>query len=281
MPVLTSNGPPAVTDLAGRLAADLSDGRVARESFGSRKVAFEWAAGLPNTLARQVAGAVVDGLSFGAVRVAPSATPAGEVAAGGNKPDAVTITSETMSLTKYAGLANFQTEQAIDTDGLVPALASVITSSCLLAFDADCIGALDGLNGLSASGATWPEAILAGIATVAAAGGAPAVLVIGAGDYAEAVQSPGVGYAQNPTDGAVNLFGLRIVLGTGVPADTAFVVDPAAVLAVENASSPLAIVDPYSGLTTNAVRLAVEYFAAFVVTSPGGVCEVTKTAAGE
>src|SRR4051794_28729716 len=122
MPVLTSSGPPAIADLAARLTSDLMAGRVARPSFRTPKGAFEWATGLPNTLARQVSSAVVDGLSFGAVRVAPSGTPAAKVAAGGTKPDAVVITSDTIGLTKYAGLANFQTEQQLDTDGLMSAL---------------------------------------------------------------------------------------------------------------------------------------------------------------
>lgn len=277
MPVLTSSGPPAVADLASRLVSDLNAGRVARQGFGERKVAFEWAAGLPNTLARQVSSAVVDGLSFGAVRVRASGTPAGKVVAGAPKPAATTITSDSIALNKYAGLAAFQTEQQLDTDGLMSALASVIASSCLMAFDADCIAELGAENGLTATGTDWPTAILGGIAEVAGAGGAPSVLVIGAGDYAEAVQSPGVGYAMNPMNGVPSLFGLSIVVGGGVAAGTAFVLDPASVLAVENASSPLAIVDPYSGLSTNDVRLAVEFFAAFVVTSPGGVCETTVT----
>lgn len=279
MPVLTSSGPPAVTDLASRLVADLSSGRVARQSFGSRAVAFEWATGLPMILGRQVASAVVDGLTFNAVRVAPSGTPAAKVARGAQKPTGVTIATDRVDLAKYAGLASFQTEQALETDALVPALAAVLGNSALMAYDADCMVELAAEAGLTAAGATWPEAILAGIAEVAGAGGAPAVLVLGAADYATAVQSPGTGYAMNPADGVPSLFGLRIVLGTGLAAGTGYVLDPTAVLAVENASSPLAIVDPYSGLDTNAVRLAVEWFAAFVVTSPGGVAELTVTAA--
>lgn len=280
MPVLTSNGPPAVTDLAGRLVADLNAGRNARQSFGARAVAFEWAAGLPMILARQVNSAVVDGLSFTAVRVAPSGTPAKKVAAGAAKPVGATITSGPVALAKYAGIANFQTEQGIDTDGLIPALASVLSNSALMAFDADCAAALGADNGLTASGTDWPSAVLAGIAAVAGAGGAPGVLVLGAADYAEAVQSPGPGYAMNPADGVPSLFGLAIVLTAGVAPGTGFVLDPAAVLAVENAASPLAVVDPYSGLSTNEVRLAIEYFAGFVVTSPGGVCEITSTGVG-
>lgn len=278
MPVLTSSGPPAVANLAQSLADDLSAGRVARQSFGTRKVAFEWAAGLPNTLARQVSSAVVDGLSFGAVRVAPSGSPAGKVAAGAPKPASTTITNSTVNLAKYAGIANFQTEQQLDTDGLMSALAAVITNSCLLAFDTDCMTTLAADSGLDASGADWPSAILAGIGAVAAAGGAPGILVLSASDYAGAVQSPGTGYAMNPLDGIPSLFGLRIVLAGSLTAGTGYVLDPAAVIAVENSSSPLAVVDPYSGLGTNDVRLAVEFFGAFVVTNPGGVCQITVTA---
>lgn len=280
MPVLTSSGPPAVTDLAQRLVSDLNSGRVARQSFGARSVAFEWAAGLPMILARQVQSAVVDGLSFSATRVAPSATPAAKVAAGAPKPDGVTITTGRVDLAKYAGIANFSTEQQLDTDALVPALASVLSSSALMAYDADCAAALAADAGLDATGADWPSAILAGIAAVAGAGGAPAVLAISPADYAAVVTSPGVGYAMSPVDGVPAMWGLRIVISAGIPTGTAYVLDPNAVLSVENSESPFALVDPYSGLSTNAVRLAVEAFFAFVVTAPGGVCEVTVTAGG-
>lgn len=277
MPVLTSTGPPAITDLAGRLLADLNAGRAARQTIGSRAVAFEWAAGLPMILARQVNSAVVDGLSFNAVRIKPSGTPAAKVGPGAPKPAAVTITNDSENLSKYAGLATFQTEQALDADGLVPALASVIASSCLMAYDADCGAILGADAGLTATGADWPSAILAGVAAVAGAGGAPSVLAVGAGDYAEVVKSPGVGYAMNPTDGVPSMFGLAIVLTSGLPDNTGYVLDPAAVLATENGASPAALVDPYSQADTNVVRLVVDLFAGFTVTSPGGVCEVTST----
>jgi hypothetical protein len=278
MPVLTGSTP-AVNDLAAELVGDLNAGRVARASYGDRDAAFAWAAGLPNILARQVNSATVAGLSFDAVRIKPSGTPAGKVAEGGNKPDAVTIEAETIALTKYAGLANFSTERAISTESLAPALGSVLVSSILLAYDADCGAVLDADNGLTAGGADWSSAINAGIAAVAGAGGAPAVLVLSAADYGDAVASPGVGYAMNPTDGVPSMWGLRIVLMAGIASGTGYVIDPAAVLAVENESSPAAIIDPYSGLSTNAVRLAVEAFLGFVVVNPGGVCQLTVTAA--
>jgi len=278
MSVLT--GPPAVTDLAASLVADLQAGRIARQSYGARDAAFAWAAGLPMILARQVSSAVVEGLTFSAVRIKPSATPATKVAEGGTKPDAVVIEAEQIALSKYAGLATFSTERAVSTEALAPALAAVLVSSCLMAYDADCAAALDADNGLTATGADWQTAIMNGTAAVAGAGGAPGVLVLGAADYAAAVASPGVGYAMSPVDGVPAMWGLRIVLMSGVAAGTGYVLDPAAVLAVENDTSPAAILDPYSGLSTNAVRLAVECFLGFVVVNPGGVCQITVTVAG-
>ena len=276
MSVLTTTGPPAITDLAARLLADINAGRTARQSIpGNRALAFEWSTGLPMILARQVQAATTDGLSFTAIRVEPSATPAARVAEGGPKPLATAIESVPVSLSKYAGLATFSTEQQLGTDALVPALASVIATSGLIAYDADCVAALAADHGPEVSGTDWPSAINAGVAAVAANGGSPQVLAISAADYATAVQSPGVGYAVDPTQGVPTLWGLRIVISTAIPTGTAYVLDPYGVLAVELDTSPLAIVDPYSGLSTNEIRLAVEYFAAFVVTSPAVVAEVT------
>src|SRR5262245_26370744 len=146
MSVLTA-GPSGVVDLAGRLSRDLAEGRSARQTFGTRDAAFAWAAGLPSILARHVTAAVVEGLSFDAVRVAPSGTPAGKVAEKAPKPNAVTLTSTTIPLTKYAGLASVTTEQTLSAEGLVAALAATITQSCLLAYDADCIAALAAAGG--------------------------------------------------------------------------------------------------------------------------------------
>jgi hypothetical protein len=278
MPVLTT-GPAGVTSLADRLVEDLGAGRVARQSFGTRAVAFEWAAGLPMILARVpgITSAVVDGLSFQVTRVTRSGTPAGKVAAGAPKPVGTQVANDSENLAKYAGLATFQTEQALTTAGLVPALAAVLTHDILLAYDADCGAVLDADNGLTASAADWPGAILGGIAEVASEGGAPGVLVLSPADYPAAVQSPGVGYAMNPVDGVPALWGLRIVLMSSLVAGTGYVLDPAAVMATENAISPTAVIDPYSQLDTNAVRCAVEAFLGWTVTSPGGVCQITKT----
>jgi len=278
MPILTTSGPPAITDLAQRLVSDLNEGRTARQSINSTKgTAFSWSVGLPMTLARQVASATTDGLSFNAVQVKPSGTPAAKVLPGGTKPNAVTLTSGLRSLAKFAGLAQVQTEQVLDTDALIPALVSVIGGSCLLAFDADCVAALNADAGATGAGGSWPAAILDGIGAVASAGGAPDVLVLAAADYAAAAQSPGVGYALSPTEGVVTLYGLRVVLSPSVASGTAYVLDSSAVLAVEHESGPFAVVDSLSLLATNEHRVAVEMFAAFTITAPGAVAEVTMT----
>lgn len=278
MPVLTSSGPPAVTDLAGRLVADLADGRTARQSVGSKDAAFGWTTGLPDIVARHTAAVGVEGRTFNAVLVAPSGTPAAKVAEKAVKPAAVTITSTPVALNKYAGIANFTTEQSVDTDSLVPALAAIISTSALLAYDADCVTVLGTQHGETATGATWPEAILSGIGIVSANGGSPGLLVLSAADYASAVMSPGVGYASDPATGVVALFGLPIVLASSLAAGTGYVMDPAGALAAEG-DGPFAVVDPYTGLGTNEIRLGVDYFAGFVVTSPGVVCQITSTAA--
>ena len=229
-------------------------------------------------LARVVSSAVVEGLSFNAVRVSPSATPAAKVAAGAPKPAAVTLTSDAVALSKYAGLASVQTEQTLTTEALVSALAQTITSSCLMAHHADCVAEVNGNSGHAVTGASWAEAILNGIGAVVGAGGSPGILWISAADYAAAVGAPGVGYALNPTDGVTTLFGLSVIVSGNVAAGTAFVLDPAACLAVENETSPLAVVDPYSGLATNDVRIAVEAFLGFVAIAPGSIAKITGPA---
>lgn len=275
MPVLV--GPSAAVDLASQLSSELSSGRPGRATLGTKDQAFAWVAGLPDTIAAHVSSVVVEGLSFNAVRVSSSPTPAGKVAKGGTKPSATVIASEAVPLSKYAGLATFMIEDHVSTEALVTALSATMSADIVLAFDADCVTQLAADAGATASGADWAGATLAGIAAVASNGGRPSLLVLSAADYAEAVGSPGVGFALNPESAKVSLFGLQIVISPSAPAGTAFVLDPASCLAAESTSSPIAIADPYSGLSTNSIRLAVEAFLGFVVASPGGVASISVT----
>src|SRR4051812_27395128 len=126
-----------LTDLNERLTAKLNEGQAARESIGTSAVAFGWAEGQAPILARYVESARIDGWTFDYVRVSPSGTPAGKVAEGAVKPAAVTLTSGTLTLAKYAGLAEFTLEKALSTVALLPALQATIGNQCLVAFDTD------------------------------------------------------------------------------------------------------------------------------------------------
>jgi hypothetical protein len=264
-------------DLASELAAKLNSGTAARETFGDTSVAFGWSEGLPPIVARFVESAKVDGLSFTGVRVKPSATPAAKVAEGATKPSAVVLESFTTTLAKYAGLATFSLEQSLSTTALLPAINATLIGQSLVAFDTDAVAALAADAGLSATGATWTSAILAGIAEVASAGQNPSVLVLAPADYAAAVQDPGAVFSADLATGVTSLFGLQLAVVVGATAGTAYVLDSRAAVAVEHVASPLFTLDPFTLADTNRARLISEIVAAFVVTQPAGVCEVTVT----
>lgn len=279
MPVIAQSTIASVTDLAATLATQITDGRAGRATLGTRDVAFDWTTGAPPVLARFVANALIDGLSFTAVTVKPSATKVAKVVEGGTKPNAVTLTSGDVPLSKYAGLATFSTERAIATDSLVPAVYACLISQALLAYDADAIAALSAAAAITETGTSWTGAILAGYAAVATTGALPDLLVMSGADYAAALEAPGSGYTLDPTTATVSLFGMRICVSAAATPGTAYVLPAAAVLAVENTYSPIVVCDPFSGLATNEVRLAAELFAGVAVTSPGQVAKVTVTPA--
>ena len=269
-----------LTDLADRLSAKLREGAPARESIGDTVVAFGWSEGLPPIVARFVESARIDGLTFDYVRIGASATPATKVAEGVAKPAAVTLTSGTLTLPKYAGLAEFTLEKALSTTALLPALQATIVNQCLVAYDADAVAILATDAGETVTGATWTAAILNGIAAVASNGQNPSLLVLSPADYAAAVQDPGAAFSSDPANGLVALFGLTIAVVVGAPTGTGYVMDARAAVAVENAHSPMVLLDPYSKADTNTARLIAELVASFVVTQPAGVAKISLTVAG-
>lgn len=277
MPVLTGGARPQVTDLAARLVADLSGGGAARQTFGTRDAAFSWTTGMPSVIATAVTPALVEGLTFGSVLIAPSVTPVAKIGARAAKPVAVTLTSQTHTLNKYAGICVLTYEQTISTEQIIAAVNATLVGQSLMAFDADSWAALDAADATAATGATWSAAILAGIAEVAARGGNPDVLVLAAADYAAAVEGAAAGYTLSPVDAVPVLFGLRVVVSAAGTAGKGFVLDSSAVTAAENVSTPTVLVDPYSMSDTNEVRVVSDYFALLVVTSPGGIAEISKT----
>jgi hypothetical protein len=272
MPVTTSSVA-AINDLATVLAGQLrTSGNAARAAVGDRAVAFGWTSGARISSANIFASTLAEGLTWRATRITLTATPPAKVARGGVKPVAAKMTTETRTLAKYAGQVSVEIEDLIDVDSLVPALASVILDGCMAAFDQDIAAALEGAGGPSASGATWSEAILAGIAAVPSA----SVLVVNAADYASVV-SPGVGFTLDPTNSVPVLFGLLVVIAPITPG-TAYVCDRNAVMVCDSKLSPLAVVDPFSQADQNVTRLVVDLLADAYVTAPAGICAVSVAA---
>lgn len=279
MPTLIAGPVQAVNDLADIVARQLEAGGPARASLGSKDVAFAWTVGAPATIATKVNRVVTEGLSFNAVLVGSSGTPAKKVAAGAQKPTAVTLTTVPVPVNKFAGLGIFSTEQALSTEALALGIHQTLIVQSLLAFDAELVDLIETNAGETATGTTWSAAILNGIAAVASNGGAPDLLVLNPADYAGAVEPPG--YALDPTSGVPVLFGLEVTLSPAVTAGTGLVLASSAVTVAENVASPVVVLDPYSMLDTNQIRLASEVFAGAVVNAPSCVCKATKSGVTE
>jgi hypothetical protein len=271
MPIL-STGSAAITDLAASLAAQLSESpNAARAAVGDRSAAFAWTEGAVRAFPASVfSSMLVEGLTYRSTIVAPSATPATKVAAGALKPTAVTITSSTEQLSKYAGLAECNVEDIIDSAGLGAAIESTLIGQSLLAFCADIALELAGAA-RSATGPTWTEAILAAIGTMPWA----QVLVVSPSDLAAIVSPGGSGFTLSMADAVPSVLGLALVILPTLAAGTAYVCASSALTLFESSKSPAVLVDPYSKADTNVVRIVSDLFAAAQLTSPGDACAVT------
>ena len=276
MPSIT--GTPAVVDLVVALQEDLTAGRAARATLGARDTAFRLDHGhaehhRPPRRHGRLRGQVVRRRQGGAHRH-PRAD-----AARWHEADLGVADHRDRAVSKYAGLVAYNVESQLHSVGLGAAVTEVLVKQALRSYDAAVWALLGSDAGLTADGASWSAAILAGVAEVAAAGGMPDRLIMSPSDYAAAVESPGAGYLLDPRDGVQTLFGLRLVISTGAGAatGTAYVADSSAVVCVEDSRSPAVAVDPYSGLETNQVRVAAEVFAGASVVAPGAVCAVSVT----
>lgn len=272
MPILSSEAPVFTT--IEQALQPVTQGVPVRASIGSPDVAFAWTEGLPSAVARAVRTVRVEGSGYYAVEATPTGSP-GEVDQGAAKPTLATYATRSIPLKKYAGLASMTTEAgAVWTDALTSALVHVLTQQVVVGFDKDVIAELVANAGSTGTGSTWSAAVLDGIASVVDAGGNPDILIMSGSDYAAAVEAPGAGYMTSPKDSFATLFGLRIVLSVGAAAGEAFVADSSAITCGEG-EGPIIVVDPYSGLETNAVRVAVEGFFSAHVSAPGAVAALT------
>lgn len=268
-------------DLAATLAGEINSGRPTRQTFGSKDTAFGWLPGLPISLASYVATAQCEGLSFDAVRVEPSATPVTVVAEKGTKPDAVKFTPVTVPLKKYAGRAQWTLERQISTDALLAVIANCLGAQALQALEADAVTAITTAAGSNThEAATIGAAVIAAQASILGAGGRPGLVVLGTSAYADLLTAGATGFVSDPAAGPIGTWlGSTVHVSPTVPADTAFVLDPAAVIIAESTSSPVAIVNPYTHASTNELELVVDVIAAPVVIAPGLVAKAAKKAA--
>lgn len=271
------------TDITELIAKDLRAGQgTSRQSVGGGGVAFGWSGDnkMPRTLADYVSVAKCAGMSFSSTVVAPSGTPAAPVNPGAPKPAAVTITTATEALIKHAGIGEANLEATLDAAGLAPAIVSVLSAGCLMSFENAAMATLTTDAGGSATGASWIEAITAGQAAVLGAGGAPGLLVVSSQDYGSLLQeiAGGAGFAADPGSPIGAFFGSLIHASPKLAAGTAFVLDPGAVLAVEQENSPIVIVDAVSQANLNKTRIVADLIATTVVTNAQLVVATTVTA---
>jgi hypothetical protein len=282
MPTLTQSA--VITSLATRIRDQITAGHGGRLVVSDSEVAFAWAPGPSTTLLNYLATHTVDGRHTTVVRVSDSATKAGPVAEGAAKPaGVVTFTSDDVDLQKFAGIAEMPIESAQFVSNIEPALSAVMVGQIVRAIEADAIAAITADAGVVITAAADITAgVLAAIAGIRGNGGTPTVVGLNSDDWIALMTETGTGGGyvnfSNPEAGPAGTWlGLAPVLVPGLTAGSAIVADGSAVSVLEPAGGPLAVVDIYTGLANNLVRVVIEEWATSQVTSPGGVATVGVT----
>jgi len=274
MPVINGQTT-ATTEITSVLTRSLSEGHGGRATLGAREQAFAWTSGLAPIVARAVTTSMVEGSQFTAVKVNPAGTP-GVVAKGAAKSQWATLTSESVSLKKYAGYCDLYMEDVAYGEGVLAAVHHTLVNQALVGYDADVVAAIvAGADGAVTGAPSYASGVLEAIASILTSGANPDTLVMSGDVMAEALESPGAGYFTDPQSAWQSLFGLRLVVSAGAPAGTCVVLDSSSVLCVESVNSPVVVVDPYSGLKSgNAITVVSELLAGVSVTGAGGVATV-------
>jgi len=272
----------AYADLAAKISTDLTAGEPSRANLGTEGVAFSWANGMPLTVASFVDSATISGLSVPVIHVAESGTPAGVVAEGGAKPQAIQLTTTTATLSKHAAQGTVTLERRQTAKNVIPAMLRTLASSLLMSFEAEAILALGNDAGSTVNGANnWLTNIVAAQAGVISQGGRPGLIILSGEDWATLVGelTTSAGLAINPSDQSAvgSLLGSQIHVSARVLPGQGFVLDPAAVCAFESEDGLLVVSDPYSKASTNEIVCTADLFASAYVVHPGLVVEVGVT----
>ena len=267
------------TDVAAAVIADIKTGVPTRRSIDTRSIVAgeSW----PTTFASYIPPTLVEGTQFTVARCTATGTPVAVVSEGATKPNALTITTTTVNLRKYAGQATFTYETSLNAAGLEGAVYASLAGQALAALEADIVDNL-GAEGVDVPYATgkFVDGILQAQAEVRASGGNPSVIAISAPDAAV------LGAAMMPSTAVQNLNGAGVFAGSMVHispalgAGNALVLDPAAVTLGWHADSPAIISDVFSKSSTNEIVITLDVLAKSVVTVPSLVAAVSVLVEG-
>ena len=267
----------ALTDIAGQALAQLRAGSPARLTFGEDQPAWSWVEGFSG-LSTAVTGASCAGMTFTAQRVAPSGTPADIVAPAGPKPTAVVLTPQALTLKKHAGVAICTLEQQLSSSTLLTAMGEALIAQAMGSFETDLVASvIADADVIDVGVAPDIAGLLQAQAAVMANGGSPNLIALSPADYAgiAAVGSPSlVAFNADVSQAVMTLLGSQIVVSAALPTGTAIVADKTAILAVQEASSPGILFDPYSASTNNQLRVIVDLVGIGYVARPGSVALV-------
>lgn len=282
VPTLTT--PAVVTSLATRIRDQITAGHGGRLQVSDSEVAFAWSPAAATTLLSYLATHTVDGRHTTVVRVKDGPVKAGPVAEGAAKPTGVVVfESDDVDLVKYAGMAVLPVESAQFVSNIEPAISAVMVGQIVRAIEADTVAEITANAGVViAAAADITAGVLAAIAGIRGNGGTPTVVGLNSDDWIALMTETGAGGGyvnfSNPEAGPAGTWlGLAPVLVPGLAAGSAIVADGSAVSVLEPAGGPLCVVDMYTELSNNKVRVVIEEWATSQVTSPGGVATVGVT----
>jgi hypothetical protein len=279
MPPISAVSPSSISNLAGHIRDAITAGHGGRIQVTDQETAFSWSPGVAATLLNYVTTATAAGRRTTVVIAADTAAALTAIAEGGTKPDAVDFTSQDVDLAKYAGIASLSIESAQFVANIEAAVATVMTSRILRGIESATTAAILAGAGETVTGTDLTAAVLAAIAAIRSNGGAATVVGLSSEDWITLMTATGSsGYLNfsNPEAGPAGTWlGLYPVILPDLAAGSAVVLDGNAVTVLETAGGPLCVVDPFSQLGTNMIRIAIETWAVPVVTAPGGVAAVT------
>ena len=264
------------TSIAQALEADLRAGVPQRRSIDARALVASPA--MPNSVAAYLDLRIIEGTSTSITKIAPTVTPAGQVAENAAKPEAATVTTSSVNLTKYAGRATFSLEASRSSAGLEAAVYYALAGQALLAYEyATCVEIMAGGTTQEYATGKMIEGIFSGMGTVLANGGRPSLLIVNPADL------PTIGstfLSSDPADGvaAGRVAGAAVHVSAGMAPGEAAILDPAGLAALWHAESPMVLVDPFSQSSTNGISVVVDLLAHTSVTHPGLVVEITPAA---